>query len=230
MRHVAALLALLLAVTGTHAADLVLRDAAVYTLNDTQPSATAVVIHDGRITYVGDESGVQPYLKGVRVIDLHGAMVLPGFHDAHIHPMSGAMRLLQCDLSGAKTLQDVEKAVKADAAAKPAHPWVFCNGVPAALGAKVTRQMLDAWSPDKPAFIRTADGYTAWANALALAAGGLDLKDTAILKGDATSLVRNRVPTPSDAEYREALRRASAMANRFGITSMFDASAEPPML
>ena len=211
-------------------ADLVLHDAAVYTLNDKQPSATALVIHDGRIAYVGDEAGVKPYLSSARVIDLHGAMVLPGFHDAHIHPMSGAMRLLQCDLSSAKTLQDIEKGVKADAAAKPAHPWVFCNGVPEALGAQVTRHMLDAWSPDKPAFIRTADGYTAWANGQALAAGGLNPKDTAILKGDATSLVRNRVPTPSDAEYREALRRASTMANRFGITSLFDASAEPPML
>jgi predicted amidohydrolase YtcJ len=226
----AALLVSLLAMTGAHAADLVLRDGAVYTLDDKQPWVTALVIHDGHITYVGDEAGLTPYLKGARVIDLHGAMVLPGFHDAHIHPMSGAMRLLQCDLSSAKSLHDVETAVRADAAAKPAHPWVFCNGVPETLGARLTRQMLDAWSPDKPAFVRTADGFTAWANSKALAAGGLDPKDTALLKGDVTSLVRNQVPTPSDAEYREALRRASAMANRFGITSVFDASAEPPML
>ena len=164
------------------------------------------------------------------MVDLHGAMVLPGFHDAHIHPMSGAMRLLQCGLSSAKSLHDVEIAVRADAAAKPAHPWVFCNGIPEALGAKLTRQMLDAWSPDKPAFVRTADGFTAWANSKALVAGGMDPKDTALLKGDVTSLVRNQVPTPSEAEYREALRRASTMANRAGITSVFDASAEPAML
>ena len=226
----AALLTSLLTLPGAYAADLVLHDGAVYTLDDKQPWATALVIHDGRIAYVGDEAGLKPYLSGARVIDLHGAMVLPGFHDAHIHPMSGAMRLLQCDLSGAKTLADVEKAVKADAAAKPAHPWVFCNGMPATLGAKLTRQMLDAWSPDKPAFVRTPDGYTAWANGKALTAGGLDPTDTALLKGDVTSLVRNRVPTPSEAEYREALRRASAMANRAGITSVFDAAAEPPML
>ncbi len=226
----AAFLMSLLAVTSVRAADLVLRDGAVYTLNDKQPWASTIVIHDGRIAYVGDEAGLKPYLSGARVVDLHGAMVLPGFHDAHIHPMSGAMRLLQCDLSSAKTLQDVEQAVKADAAATPAHPWVFCNGVPETLGAKLTRQMLDTWSPDKPAFVRTASGFTAWANSKALVAGGLDPEDTALLKGDVTSLVRNQVPAPSDAEYREALRRASAMANRFGITSMFDASAEPPML
>jgi predicted amidohydrolase YtcJ len=226
----AALLSLLLAVPGARAADLVLHDGAVYTLNDKQPWTSAVVIHDGRIAYVGDEAGLKPYLSGAHVIDLHGAMVLPGFHDAHIHPMSGAMRLLQCNLSDAKTLQDVEKAVKADAAAMPAHPWVFCNGVPEALGAKLTRQMLDAWSPDKPAFVRTASGFTAWANSKALAAGGLDPKDTALLKGDVTSLVRNQVPVPSEGEYREALRRASVMANRAGITSVFDAAAEPDML
>jgi len=230
MRLAAAFLLLLTASAAHASGDLVIHDGAIYTLDAKHPWASALVVRDGHILYVGDEGGVKPYLLGARVIDLHGAMVLPGFHDAHIHPMSGAMRLLQCNLNGAKSLHDVETAVRVDAAAKPAHPWVFCNGVPEALGAKLTRQMLDAWSPGKPAFIRTADGYTAWANAKALAAGGLDPTDTALLKGDVTSLVRNRVPSPSDAEYREALHRASAMANRFGITSVFDASAEPPML
>src|SRR6185312_12232683 len=230
MRCLAALLSLLLAISGAQASDLVLHDAAIYTENDKQPSATALVIHDERIVYVGDEAGAQPYLKGARVLDLHGAMVLPGFHDAHVHPMSGAMRLLQCDLSGAESLQDVEKAVKADAAAKPSHPWVFCNGINKALGAKLTRQQLDIWSPDKPAFIRTASGFDAWANSKALAAGGLDAKGSGALKGEDVGAVRHKVPPPSEAEYRAALRRATQMANRDGITSLFDAAATPAML
>src|SRR5689334_3274688 len=117
MRYFAALVALLIATDTGYAADLVLHDAAVYTLDDKQPWATAVVIHDGKIAYVGDEAGLKPYLAGARVIDLHGAMVLPGFHDSHIHPLAGAIRLLQCDLSKAKSLEDIETAVKADAAA-----------------------------------------------------------------------------------------------------------------
>lgn len=230
MRRVVALASLLLAVSGVHASDLILRDAAIYTLDDRQPWAAAIVIHDGQIAYVGDEAGLKPYLAGARVIDLHGAMVLPGFHDAHIHPMSGAMRLLQCDLSSAKTLPDIEKAVKADAAAKPAHPWVFCNGIPPSLGAKLTRQMLDAWSPDKPAFIRTAEGFDAWVNSKALTAAGLPPGGAGALKGDAVGTVRYKVPPPSEAEYREALRRTTAMANRAGITSLFDAATTPDML
>ena len=210
--------------------DAVLHNGAVYTLNDKEPWATALVIHEGRIAYVGDEAGLKPYLAGARVIDLHGAMVLPGFQDAHIHPMSGAMRLLQCDLSGAKTLQDVEQAVKADAAAKPAHPWVFCNSLPETLGPKLTRRLLDNWSPDKPAFIRTYTGFSAWANSKALIAAHRPADGSGALTGDAVNAVRYTVPPPSAAEYREALQRASAMANRAGITSLFDAAANPDML
>jgi predicted amidohydrolase YtcJ len=236
----------LVATIGARADTLVLRDGAIYTLDDKQPWATALVMHDGRIAYVGDDAGAKPYIEhGTRVIDLHGKMVLPGFHDAHVHPMSGAMRLLGCKLGDAKTAQQLDSMLRAEAAAK--HAWVFCNGVPDALGAGIDRARLDALVPDRPAFIRTGDGFTGWANSKAFAAAGIDPKGaspvieglvrdpkihepTGLLKGDATGLIRNKVPPPSEAEYREAFKRASAMANNYGITSMFDAVVDPDML
>jgi hypothetical protein len=246
MRLAAAFFLLLTASDASVSADLILRDGAIYTLNAKQPWATALVIHDGRIAYVGDDAGARPYMdKGARVVDLHGDMVLPGFHDAHIHPMSGAMRLLGCKLGDARTAQQLDAMVRAEAATK--HAWVFCNGVPDALGGGLSRAKLDALVPDRPAFVRTGDGFTAWANSKAFAAAGIDPQGTSpvveglerdpkthrltgLLKGDATSLVRNKVPPPTEAEYREALRRATTMANSFGITSLFDASVTPPML
>src|ERR1041384_2015471 len=218
-----------LLVSGSQAAapsTLVMRDAAVYTLDTQQPWATALVIHDGRIVYVGDDAGTKPYMdKGARVLDLHGRMVLPGFHDAHTHPMSGAMRLLCCRLGDAKTALQLDSMLRAEAAAK--HAWVFCNGAPDALGAGLSRAKLDALVPDRPAFVRTGDGFTAWANSRAFAAAGIDPegtrpvvqglerdpkthKPTGLLKGDATSLVRDKAPPPTEAAYREALRRATA--------------------
>jgi len=226
--------------------DLVLQDGAIYTLDAKQPWATALVIHAGRIAYVGDDAGAKPYIeKGARVLDLHGKMVMPGFHDAHIHPMSGAMRLIGCKLGDINTLAQLRIRLRAEASAK--HAWVFCNGVPDALGRGLTRAEFDRLVPDRPAFVRTFDGFTAWANSKAFAAAGIDPEGTApvmeglerdpkthrltgLLKGDATSLVRNKVPPPTEAEYREALRRASAIANSFGITSMFDAVVDPDML
>jgi predicted amidohydrolase YtcJ len=243
-RCLAALLMALLPMAAS-AADLVLRNAAVYTLNDKQPWATALVIHDGRIAYVGDEAGLKPYLSGAHVIDLHGEMVLPGFHDAHIHPMSGAMRLVLCKLGDAKSVQELDAGIRTEAATQ--NPWVFCNAVPAALGAALNRAKLDALVPDRPAFVRTYDGFTGWTNSRALRAAGIDPdgtgpevkglvrdpkthKPTGLLNGDATSLVRNKVPPPTQAQYREALRRASTIANGFGITSLFDAAATPELL
>lgn len=229
------------------AGTLVLRNAAIYTLNAKQPWASALIIRDGRITYVGDDSGTHAVEPDARVIDLQGRLVLPGFHDAHVHPMSGAMRLLLCDLSHSKSVHQLAAAIRAEAAAKPVKPWVFCNGAPQAIAGKLTLAKLDELVPDRPAFIRTGPGFTAWVNSKALSAVGIDPngttpevpglqrnpktgKPTGTLTGEATSLVRNKVPPPSQAEYREALRRATAIANRFGITSIFDAAATPDML
>jgi hypothetical protein len=247
LRAAAASSTLVLAFTGTvaaQAADMALRDGAIYTLDTAHPWASALVIKDGRIAYVGDEAGLKPYLPGARVIDLHGEMVLPGFHDAHIHPMSGAMRLLLCDLSGAKSPEQLYDGVRKEAAT--GNPWVFCNGVPDALTAGIDGAKLDALVPDRPVFIRNATGFKGWANSKALAAGGIDPdgigpeirgverdpkthKPTGVLDDEATNLVRGKVPPPTETQYREALKRATAMANSFGITSLFDAAVSGSM-
>ncbi len=249
MRFVALLL-LLSAISGAQAAavgDLILRDGAIYTLDTKQPWVTALVIQGGHIVYVGDDAGTQAYLgQGTRIIELHGEMVLPGFHDAHIHPMSGAMRLLRCALGDAKSQAQLYAEVSVCAAAKPTHPWFFGEGLPDPLFAGLTREKLDALVPDRPALIRNGDGFTAWANSKALIAAGIDpeatgpevaglerdpktRRPTGVLTGDAAELVRNKIPPPSEAEYREALHRATAMANSFGITSLFDASVSGSM-
>lgn len=210
--------------------NLVLHGGAIYTLDPKQPWASALVIADGRIAYVGGDAGMRKYLgPAARAIDLRGRMVLPGFHDAHIHPMSGGMRFLRCRLDGLKTSRLVFAAVRACAAAKPKHEWLLGNGwLPEAFGgAGPTRQVLDALVPDRPAYLTTEDGYTGWANSKALSLAGIDLtgpNGTGVVKGDAIDRVRSAIPRVTQAEYREALRRTTAIANRFGITSMFDAN------
>jgi hypothetical protein len=244
---------LLFADVGAHAetrGNLILRGGAVYTLDSKRPWATAIVIQDGRIVYVGDDAGARAFQRpGSRVIALRGRMVLPGFHDAHAHPMSGAIRLLRCRLDDFPTAAKLYKGVSACAAAKPAQAWLIGYGIPQHLFdiGTLNRAKLDALVPDRPAFLTTEDGFAAWVNSKALAIAGIDPegtdpqiegverdpkthKPTGVLKDEATNLVRRHVPKPSEAEYREALRRATAIGNRFGITSIFDASATAAML
>jgi predicted amidohydrolase YtcJ len=229
------LVAMLIALaSGAHAEKVVLRRAAIYTLDRARPWATALVLEGGRIAYVGDDEGARSFAgPGARSIDLAGRMVLPGFHDSHLHPMSGAMRLLRCRLGDRKTADEIYTAVHMCAAALKKDAWLLATGAAPELFAKgvLTRRKLDELVPDRPALITTEEGFTAWVNTRALEAAGLDPeKSDGVLKNDAMDPVRSRVPRPTEAEYREALRRSTAIANGFGITSMMDARATPPLL
>ena len=250
---IAALLLALLARTparGEPAGNLILRGAAIYTLDAARPWASALVIQNGRIGYVGDDTGALAFAgPGTRALALGGRMVIPGFHDSHIHPMTGGMRLLWCRLNDFRAAQQVYAAVRACAAAKPKGTWLLGGGWSPEAFARggPSRRKLDELVPDRPALLTTEDGYTAWVNTSALALAGIATdssgsqvegierdptthKPTGILKDEAVGFVRRHAPQPTEAEYREALRRSTAIANRFGITSPVDANASEPVL
>lgn len=253
VRLAAVLAPILFFVSGAHAGtsgDLILRGGAIYTLDAARPWASALVIAGGHIVYVGDDVGAHDYLgPSTRVIELGGRMVLPGFHDAHAHPMTGGMRLLRCRLNELRSLPEMYKAVRACAFAQPESAWLLGSGwsPQAFAGGGPSRTDLDQIVRDRPAFLTTEDGFTAWVNSQALAIAGIDPNGsdpeveglerdpkthtpTGILKGEAANLVRRHIPQPTQAEYREALRRWTEIANRYGITSVFDASANAAVL
>jgi predicted amidohydrolase YtcJ len=227
--------------------DLIFTHGAIYTLEARQPWAQALVVAQGKIAFVGDDAGALAY-RGPRthVIDLHGRMMLPGFHDGHAHPMTGAMRLLQCRLDGLASAKAIYAAVTRCAAQRPTG-WVLGNGWSPKTAGPLSRAALDALLPKRPAILRNEDGYAAWVNSAALRAAAIDPDGTApkieglerdartgrptgLLTNDAVELVRSHVPPPSEADLRVALRLSTAMANRFGITSIFDASVKPDAL
>jgi predicted amidohydrolase YtcJ len=77
-------------------ADLVLRNGRIYTLDDERTWAEALAIDNGRIVFVGPNAGVDAFVgPETGFVDLEGKMVLPGFHDSHVHPVSGGVGLGQ---------------------------------------------------------------------------------------------------------------------------------------
>ena len=81
--------------TAAQSADWVLRGGPVYTVDAERSVARAVAIADGVIAAVGSVEEIERYVgEETRVIELEGRMVLPGLHDLHIHPISGAMETL----------------------------------------------------------------------------------------------------------------------------------------
>lgn len=226
-------------------ADLIFRDGAVWTGAAVRPWAEAVAVREGRLVYVGDDSGVVRFMSGAtKVVDLAGRMLLPGFQDSHAHPLSGGLELGECNLYNAKTPSEVEGAIRAYAVAHPELSWIRGNGwqLPVFPGANPQKQVLDRAVPDRPAFFYAADGHSAWVNSAALALAGVtrETKDppngrierdprtgepTGTLREAAMALVTAKLPAYSDAERVGAVRRALAEANRFGITSITDADA-----
>jgi predicted amidohydrolase YtcJ len=230
-------------------ADLILTNGAVYTVDAARSWAEAVAVRDGRIVYVGPSGGEKAYRgPSTRVVDLAGRMLLPGFHDAHVHPVTGGMALSQCDLNGLKTRQEVFEKIRAYAAAHPKEKWILGRGwdLPLFPDANPTRQELDALVSDRPARLTSADGHSSWVNSKALEIAGVTRatldppngrieRDAAgdpsgTLRESASRLISRRIPEPTAEQYAEGLRRGLEMANRLGITSLIEARAEDPIL
>lgn len=116
------------------AADLVLRGAAVTTVDPVRPTADAVAVRGGRIVAVGSDADVAGLVGArTRVVEGRGRTVLPGFQDAHVHPPEAGLDALQCDVRepagelplGPAALVD---RIGAYAAAHPDAPWILGSG------------------------------------------------------------------------------------------------------
>lgn len=231
-------------------AELVLRNGRVYTVDAARSWAEAVAIEGGRIVFVGPSSEAERWTgASTRVVELAGRMVLPGFHDSHVHLVSGGMVDPACDLGGADTLAKLEAQVTACAKSSAGKPWVLGRGwaLPLFPAAHPKKELLDRLVPDRPALFSAADGHSTWVNSRALAAAAVTKatadpphgrierdpasgEPTGTLREAAAALIRAKVPPPTPEDYLRGLRRGIAEAHRLGITSIHEANAgEEPL-
>jgi len=183
------LLALALLVTGAvsapaseskQAADYVLLNGKVYTVNPEQPWAEAVAVRGDEIVYVGDNQGAREFVgKDSRAIDLKGKLLLPGFVESHIHVLMGAATTSGVTLTMTDSLEDIQRKVKEYAEANPTKPAIFGSAYSGLIfgddGPK--KEWLDAVVPDRPVILGDHTIHTMWANSKALEMAGID-KDT----------------------------------------------------
>lgn len=229
-------------------ADLVLQNAVIYTMDASRPRADAVAIRGGRLVYVGSREGAQAFVgERTALEDLQGKVVLPGLHDAHNHLIWSATELEDVDLFEAATLDEMLEAIAARAAEAPEEPWIRGTGWDVSLfDGQLDRSQLDSIVPDRPVYMGSADGHSAWVNSEALAAAGVtaataDPEDgiierdaagepTGILREAAIGLVAEAMPPYSAAQVDAGLEKALAEASAYGITSIIDPSVEAWML
>jgi len=231
-------------------ADLILTNAAVTTMSATRPKAEALAVAGDKIVFVGtSREALRRRGEATRVVDLGGRMVLPAFQDSHVHLVAGGVELGLCDLNGLRTKEEVLAKVSEYAAAHPDAAWITGGGwdLPLFPQAKPRKEDLDAVVSDRPVILDSADGHSAWVNSRALALAGIDRNTpdpaggrierdprtgaaSGTLRESAAGLVEKLVPELGPVDFIKGLRAGLALANRFGIGSIIEASAGPGIL
>ena len=229
--------------TGT----IVFHNGMVYTLDPGQPWAEAVAVRGRDILAVGsDAEATAAAGSGARMVDLDGRMLLPGFVEAHIHPLLGGLLTSGVDLQ-LPTKADALAAVAEYAASHPA-------GVVRGFGWRMDmvgpegphRADLDAIVPDRPALLFAIDAHSAWVNSATLRTAGItrDTPDPVpgfsyyardadgeptgfVLEAPALLALLGAIDPPTPDRLAALFAEWSAKAAAAGITAVFDAGMPP---
>jgi predicted amidohydrolase YtcJ len=206
---------------------------------------TAIAVGDHQIVAIGDDAAIlRQKQPGTRLFDLHGAFVMPGINDSHVHLGYAGRMKLAVDLTGSTSLAEMLRRVRAAAAAAPAGDWLLGGGWDHTLWATKTlptRQDLDAVTGGHPAMFVRVDGHIAVVNSAALALSGVtnqtpDPKGgqldhdaqgnlTGIVREDSgQELIQHHIPAPSHDLRQRAILLALKDAAAHGVTSVQDNS------
>ena len=228
------------------AADLIIRNAKIWTVDSSRPEAEAVAILGDRVVAMGSNREVEAWHgPGTKIVDASGKRLLPGFNDAHVHFTSGGEQLEQVELNDATSAQEFARRIEERAHKTAKGEWILggrwdeTKWTPAQLP---TKELIDGFTLDIPVAIDRYDGHMILANSAALQLagitaqtadppGGVIVRDaqgnpTGALKDAASDLVYKVIPPPSHDQRRHAVERALAHAASLGVTSVQDMNPE----
>jgi predicted amidohydrolase YtcJ len=222
------------------AADLIISNAKIWTVDKSMPSAQAVAVLGARIVAVGSIADIDawrgPHTKS---IDAAGKLLVPGFNDAHVHFVSGGMQLTNVQLKDVSTPQEFARRIGERAKLTPKREWILGGNwdetkwnppnVPA-------KELIDRLTPDTPVFVTRYDGHMGVANSLALRLAGITAKTpdppggtivrdaqgnpTGALKDAAMDYLDKAIPPLAHDQRVKIVQKALAYAASLGVTSV----------
>jgi len=201
-------------------ADLLLVNANVLTMDPARPRATAVAIAGGRIAALSDDPAGVP---ADRVIDLHGATVVPGFHDAHNHMAWFGMSLTEIDLRfpAVTSLDQLYAAVAQRARSAGPGGWVVGSGYDQnKIGAHPGRDALDRAAPGARVWLRHTSGHMCVVSSTVLADLGLDTEAVPVAGGRVAADAAGR---PTGLLEETAQELVSGLVHPYPLTTLADA-------
>lgn len=244
---VTALIAVLLLAQGTSAPPtLIFHHARIYTVDAANTISEAIALQDDRIVRVGSDADVLKLrASSTRVVDLGGAAVLPGLHDAHGHFTGLGAFLQSLNLRGTTSYQQIVDRVRERVAMARPGEWIVGRAWDQNDWADTrfpAHEALSAVSPDNPVYLTRVDGHAGLANRAAMTLAGLTAATpdppggrilrgagnapTGVLIDNAQGLVSGRIPLVSDRQLEEQILLADREMRRLGITTVDDAGTD----
>ena len=230
----------LIALAALLAASPATADTLVVNANGVQVGADGKLQHFTGVL-IGDDGRVKRLLHGEKmklantmVVDAGGRMMLPGLIDAHGHVMGLGFAALQLDLTGSKSLAELQQRLAAYARANPGTGWIRGGGWNQEMWAEKrfpTSADLDAIVADRPVWLDRVDGHAAVGNSAALAAAGITAAtpspaggriENGLFVDGAMGLVEGKIPAPSEAMLDAALAKAQQAMLGNGLTGAAD--------
>jgi predicted amidohydrolase YtcJ len=219
-------------------ADLLVKNAVVYTVDSTFTTANAFVVSGGKIISVGSADTLEEKYLAREVIDAKGKAIYPGFIDAHAHFYEYGLGLQQVPLRNLKSWAEVVDTVKAYAD-RNTDGWIIGNGWDQNLwaGKKFPdKALLDEFFPVRPVILHRVDGHAVIANQAALNIAGIkpgqkvtggeietiNGKLTGVLIDNAVGIVTRKIPDPTEQLTQNALLSAQTNCFAVGLTTVDD--------
>lgn len=222
-------------------ADLLLTNARVYTVNSENSVVEAVAVRGWRIIGVGSSAEILKKFKAKNILDLDGKPVYPGFIDAHVHLLGFGASMMNLNLIGTTSLEEVQRMVAERVKASNPGWWIRGRGWDQNDWPRKdfpTYRDLDKVAPNNPVYLGRIDGHATWVNKKVLEVAGItkatedppggrivrdkDGNPTGVLVDNAQGLIANFIPSPSGEEVQEAVQRAVNEWPKYGITSVQD--------
>lgn len=158
------------------ASEFVFHGGLVFTGSGAPLEGHAVIVRDGRIAAVIDESEVDlESIPASSRVDLDGALLSPGFQDAHIHPVGGGIELLQCNLTDAVDANDAVARIRSYSEEHPDEEWILGGGwsMDHFVGGNPPRGLLDEATGGRPVLLQSRDHHSTWASTAAIERAGI---------------------------------------------------------
>ena len=227
-------------------ADLLVKNAHVYTVDQRFNTAEAFVVKDGKILAVGTYNELEKKYSAKEVVDAHGKAVFPGFIDAHAHFYEYGMGLQTVNLKALPSWSVVVDSVKSYAK-NNTEGWIIGNGWDQNRWKNKqfpNKQQLDILFPERPVVLTRVDGHAAIANQAALNIAGIKPnqkvaggeietvkgKLTGILVDNAVRLVTHKIPEATDEQTQNAFLQAQHNCFAVGLTTVDDCGLDYPLI